>query len=199
MLDEPCPTRIIRNITPASAIQNPFILVHPRQTALSMIAEIRKIHPNMTLVMAGVTNRDYVSQYLNAGADEVLTSEMKPDEVKARIHAVMRRVKEARTVEVEVGNLTIYLDGRLPVCAGRILELTPSEHNIMRILAENIGKPTPRETIYGMLFAGCENLKYERNVDVHISNIRRKLEAVLGSEGAYIKTSRGKGYLLTSS
>lgn len=117
-------------------------------------------------------------QGLNIGADEYLTKPLSPRELTARVNALFRRLggKEDNIISIDNGKMTIDYDKRLVKLEGEEANLTPNEFDILYLLASNRGKVFTREAIieriFGMDFEGSD-----RSVDVHVKNLRKKIEA----------------------
>lgn len=131
---------------------------------------------------------------LELGADDYVTKPFGMAELVARIRAVLRRVSDKSQVNgvLRAGNLVLNRDSHTVTNAGQKIELTPSEFDLLAILMESPGKVFSRanllERLKGDLF---ENM--ERTVDVHIRNLRTKLEAD-PRHPQYVLTVFGVGY-----
>jgi DNA-binding response OmpR family regulator len=127
---------------------------------------------------------------LEMGADDYVPKPFSPRELLARLRAVLRRAKpEAFAERLTVGDLVIDLGGREAQVAGRVLDLTGLELDLLVALAKRAGKVISRETL--LVEAGRSDVNVnERTVDVHISHLRQKLG------DARIRTVRGVGYVL---
>ena len=132
---------------------------------------------------------------LDLGADDYVTKPFSPRELLARMRAVLRRVPGTNDLgpeEMRVGLLTLYPRRFQAEVDGKPIRLTPTEFNLIRTLAEAPGqvftRPQLIEKAFGYDFEG-----FERNVDVHVTSLRRKLEA--GGQ-RFIKTVYGLGYKL---
>lgn len=169
-------------------------LMLPGLNGLDVCRRIRKDN-DIPIIM--LTARDEESDRLvglEIGADDYVTKPFSPKEVVARAKAILRRANKniVRIEPIKAGTLTIDL-GRHQVTNGdQIVDVTPTEFKIIELLAGNAGKVYSRlqivEQIQGYSFEG-----YERTVDAHIKNLRRKIE-ISSKEPQYIQTVYGVGY-----
>ena len=131
---------------------------------------------------------------LNIGADEYLTKPLSPRELTARVNALFRRLceKEANIISIDNNKMTIDYDKRVVKLEGEEVNLTPNEFDILHLLASNRGKVFTREAIIERAF-GIDFDGSDRSIDVHIKNLRKKIEEDTKSP-RYIVTVTKIGY-----
>ncbi len=146
------------------------------------------------MLTARTTDQDKLTG-LGMGADDYVTKPFSPKELAARVRAVLRRFPGERDpAEIKRGDLTLDFLKHEAFLAGRPLNLTAVEFKLLGILARESGRVFSRaqliEKAIGYDFEG-----FDRTIDVHILNLRRKLEPDPGHP-KYIKTVYGAGYKL---
>ena len=131
---------------------------------------------------------------LNIGADEYLTKPLSPRELTARVNALFRRVggDKDNIISFDDDKITIDIDKRVVNLNGEEVNLTPNEFDILYVLASNRGKVFTREAIIERVF-GIDFDGSDRIVDVHIKNLRKKIEED-SKEPKYIITVTKLGY-----
>lgn len=172
-------------------------LMLPKVDGLEVCKHIRR-NSDVPIIM--VTARDEEIDKLlglELGADDYITKPFSLRELKARIKAVLRRtksgsVKGAADEVLSFGTLEVDLGRREVKQQGKIIDLTPSEYAILITLCQNIGRPYSRlqllNATLGESYAG-----YERAIDTHVSNLRKKIEPN-PQKPVYILTVYGLGY-----
>lgn len=145
------------------------------------------------MVTARVEELDKLSG-LEIGADDYITKPFSPREVVARVKTVLRRVNKAATQAERIAIKDIEIDVRAHTVrkAGKSVELTPSEFEILRAMAVSPGRVFTRLQLLNEM-QGQSYEGYERTIDAHIKNIRAKLEAD-AKNPTLIKTVFGIGY-----
>lgn len=132
---------------------------------------------------------------LEMGADDYIAKPFSPKELTARIRAVLRRPRAATPKEgvdstrIEVGPVAIDMDRHEAYLKGQSLQLTLAEYRLLSTLISRPGRVFTREQLLEKITGG-EVYVIDRNVDVHIRAIRKKL----GDEAEFIVTVRGVGY-----
>ncbi|MEZ4660949.1 MAG: response regulator transcription factor [Caldilineaceae bacterium] len=137
---------------------------------------------------------------LEMGADDYVTKPFNPREVVARVKAILRRTQISpalpSTPALHIGDITLDPAAHLVTRAGRSIDLTPSEYDILHLLMRNPGRAFTRTQIIeeGM---GYDYAGLERTVDSHVKNLRRKLEPDPHNP-TLIETVFGVGYRLNN-
>lgn len=170
----------------------------PKMDGFEVCQQIRDFS-NVPIVMLTAKGEDMDKILgLEYGADDYITKPFNILEVKARIKAIMRRAhqegdnKEEKAKTVEVGDLRLDCEGRRVFIAGREINLTAKEFDVLELLAFNPNKVYSRENLLNIVW-GYEYPGDVRTVDVHIRRLREKIE-VNPSEPKFVHTKWGVGY-----
>ncbi len=175
-------------------------LMLPGMDGLEVCREIRRTSevPIIMLTARGEDADKLVG--LELGADDYITKPFSPRELVARVRAVLRRSRTLRTpaeapARIVLGNLVLDEERFEASCHGHSLALTRAEFRILTVLARSPGRVYSRAQLQDIAL-GETYEGYDRTIDVHIKNLRRKLATAGVGEGCSIGTVRGIGYKL---
>lgn len=144
------------------------------------------------MLTARTTDQDKLTG-LDLGADDYVTKPFSPKELAARVRAVLRRLPgERKPAEIKSGELSMDFTKHEAWLAGKLLNLTSVEFKLLGILAKEPGRVFSRSSLIEEAL-GYDFEGFDRTIDVHILNLRRKLEPD-PSHPMYIKTIYGVGY-----
>lgn len=183
------------------ALNEPFDLVLldvmlPFMSGFQVLDQIRRRSAVPVIMLtARIEERDRVAG-LNAGADDYLPKPFGPEELLARIRAVLRRAGKLQTAAapLECANLRLNPQTHEVTQNGEPMELTSIEFEILEHLMRSAGRVVSRDEFTTVLYQRQAS-PYERALDVHISHLRKKLEA---NGRPLIHTVRGVGYLMSA-
>ena len=133
---------------------------------------------------------------LEIGADDYLPKPFNPRELAARIRAILRRTTSNEgpdITRIAVGDLEIETGTRMVRRSGEIVDLTAVEYDVLEKLLRAAGRIMTREDLSQQVL-GRSSSPFDRSIDMHISNLRKKLGRRVG-EVDRIKTVRGVGYI----
>ena len=147
------------------------------------------------IMLTARTTEDDKLVGLELGADDYVTKPFSPRELVARVRAVLRRVgKEAPKGPAEMRFADMVIDRRRHEMRvrGAVVDLTPTEFRLLEVLAAEPGRAFTRLELLDRVF-GYDFEGFERTVDVHVKNLRKKIEPD-PKRPAYVKTVYGVGY-----
>jgi len=161
------------------------------------VCRILRAESDVPIIMltAKTTDQDKLVG-LDLGADDYVTKPFSPRELAARVRAVLRRLPGERSpAEIKHGELTVNFLKHEVSLAGKPVNLTPVEFKLLAVLIKQPGRVFSRAELIEKAF-GYDFDGFDRTIDVHILNLRRKLEPD-PDHPRYIKTVYGAGYKLS--
>jgi len=168
----------------------------PGMDGFAVLEQLRRVNDTPVLMLTARGEPDDRIHGLRAGADDYLPKPFNPDELVARIQAVLRRATgvtaREKAAAIEFCGVRLEPSTRNVYVAGETVELTAVEFDILDVLMSAAGRVVSRDDISLRLYQR-EASPFDRSIDVHLSHIRRKL----GEAGALIRTIRGSGYIFT--
>lgn len=169
-------------------------LVLPGMSGTEVCRELREWSQVPVLVLSAVGEEREKVAALDAGADDYVTKPFGIDELLARLRAVLRRTRPPTDPVVEIGELRIDLAKRAVYRDGELVQLTPHEFGLLRLLARNEGKLLTHRTILREIWGAAYQAE-SHYLHVYISQLRRKIEPD-PARPRYILTEPGAGYRL---
>jgi two-component system KDP operon response regulator KdpE len=169
-------------------------LVLPDGRGTDVCRELRGWSDAPVLLLSVVGEEREKVAALDAGADDYVEKPFSIDELLARLRAALRRAAPAGGPVLEIGELVVDLDKRSVTVAGKLVQLTPHEFELLRVLAQNEGKllthPKLLREVWGPAY-GDES----HYLHVYVSQLRRKIEPD-PARPRYLLTEPGAGYRL---
>jgi len=169
-------------------------LMLPKLDGLDVCRALQAVKFVPVIMLTARTTEGDKLDGLDCGADDYVTKPFSPRELVARVRAVLRRARAVagETAEVRAGDLVVDPHLQEARLRGERIRLTPREFNLLRILSSEPGRPFTRMALMERAF-GYDSDSLERTVDVHIANLRRKIEAD-PAHPRYLVTVQGIGY-----
>ena len=168
----------------------------PKVNGLEILKKLRDIRDKTPVLI--ISSRDSVAhrvEGLNCGADDYLVKPFDLSELLARIRALLRRFYSKETSIVKVGDLEIDCIHKSVTRAGREIQFTRREYNLLEYLAHREGQPVSRAEIWDHVYED-QSGGNSNAVDVYIGYLRKKLNE--GGLPDLIHTRRGYGYVLAA-
>jgi two-component system KDP operon response regulator KdpE len=169
-------------------------LVLPDGSGVEVCRELRRWSQAPILVLSVVSEEREKVKALDAGADDYVTKPFGVEELLARLRAALRRVGAAGEPVVEIGELRIDLEKRLVTRDDTQVQLTPHEFELLRLLAQNLGKLLTHRAILREVWGPAYQTE-SHYLHVYVSQLRRKIEAD-PARPRYLLTEAGAGYRL---
>jgi two-component system, OmpR family, alkaline phosphatase synthesis response regulator PhoP len=185
--------RLAREIRPDLVVLD---LMLPGMDGLEVCSNLRAESDVPIIMLTAKTAEQDRLSGLDLGADDYVTKPFSPRELAARVRAVLRRLPEDALqrgpAEITHGELRMNFLKREVYLANKPVRLTPVEFRLLGVLIKESGRTFSRaqlvDRVYGFDFDG-----FDRTIDVHIRNLRRKLESDPNNP-RYVKTIYGAGY-----
>ena len=191
--DGPSGLRTARDANPDLIVLD---LMLPRLDGMEICRQLRaESAVPIIMVTARVAEADRLAGF-DLGADDYILKPFSPRELAARVRAVLRRTArpddadpsaatQYRGLSIDHTTRAVTVDDHKP-------DLTPTEFRLLSMLASSPGRPFTRDQIIDAVF-GYDFDGFDRTVDVHVANLRRKIEPA-GKKPRYIQTVHGIGY-----
>jgi len=188
----------------AAALSDDFKLVvldvmMPRMNGLEALSRIRLQSRIPVLMLTGKGDDADRIAGLELGADDYVPKPCSPRELVARVRAILRRTQPAEETDaepatIESGSLKLFPRQRRAEWAGKQLDLTSTEFNLLDALVRSAGRPVSKNELSEHAL-GRPLARFDRSIDVHVSSIRRKL-GTLPDGRSWIQTVVRHGYQL---
>ncbi len=178
-----------------------FILLDlglPDYNGLDLIREARKSGSEASFII--ITARGAVEDKvkgLDLGADDYLAKPFALVELLSRINAVARRKFSMVSQDITLGEFIMQVQARKLICNGKEVDLTKKEYDLLQYLVLNHDKVLTRQQLYEHIWGNLLDDQYDSNfIDVHIKNLRRKLN--IHAPSPWLETVRGVGYRVST-
>ena len=183
----------------ARALDEPFDLILldimlPGLDGFEVLTQLRRRSSVPVIMLTARGAQEDCVRGLNTGADDYLAKLFGPEELAARMAAVLRRARGASAANVEtvsIGSLRLSASSRRVWVGEEPIEITATEFEILDLLVRGRGRVVTRDQVCGILYQRPAT-PFERSLEVHISRLRRKTEGA----GVTIRSIRGVGYVL---
>jgi two-component system alkaline phosphatase synthesis response regulator PhoP len=188
--DGPSGLKAVRAFKPDLVVLDVML---PGMDGLELLSRLRRESQVYVIMLTARTEETDKIVGLSVGADDYVTKPFSPRELVARVKAALRRIQTG-SGSSEVGGVLAFRHTRIDIGARQVtvddqpIELTASEFDLLRALAENRGRVLSREQLLEKVWGG-EYFGEMRVVDVHLGHVRQKL-----SNPDLIATVRGVGY-----
>lgn len=178
--------------------------VMPKNNGIDLLKELRKCYQTPVIVLGERDSKLDLILSLELGADDYLAKPLNDRELVARMRAVLRRATLREENEIKISNentlnvdeLQLNVGKQEARFSGQVLDLTGTEFSLSYLLAKNVGQVVSKEQI-SQTVLGKRLTPFDRAIDMHISNLRRKLPK-RKDRYPWFKTLRGRGYLMVA-
>lgn len=167
-------------------------LMLPFKSGEDLIKELRAFSNIPIIILTAKADENNRITGFTIGADDYITKPFSPKEMTLRVKALIKRVYgqddhyKLDGIEIDFDNLSLYKDDEL-------IDITTNEFKLLKVLIDNKNQVLSREQLINLAF-GSQYEAYNRTIDTHIKNLRRKLEDD-HKNPKYIKTIYGIGYI----
>ncbi|MDD9338979.1 envelope stress response regulator transcription factor CpxR [Providencia heimbachae] len=176
----------------------------PKKNGIETLKELRQLHQTPVIMLTARGSELDKVLGLELGADDYLPKPFNDRELVARIRALLRRSNWSEQTQGDNSNTPVLQVDKLQLNPGRqeasfdgeILDLTGTEFTLLYLLAQHLGQVVSREHLSQEVL-GKRLTPFDRAIDMHISNLRRKLPERTDGQ-PWFKTLRGRGYLMVS-
>jgi two-component system KDP operon response regulator KdpE len=183
-----------------AAAQHPRLIILdlglPDAEGADVCRELRRWSTAPILVLSARHSEEEKVTLLDLGADDYVTKPFSTKEFQARARALMRRAEQGAGGEarqIRSGPLTVDLHKRIVTLDNAEIHLTPTEYELLRVLASNAGRTMTHRQLFGEVWSGRTSGDAQAYLRVHIANLRHKLERDPLAP-RYIITEPGVGY-----
>jgi two-component system response regulator MprA len=173
----------------------------PDMDGLEVCRRLRSNPTTLDIPILLLTAKDEVDsrvEGLNTGADDYLTKPFSFEELVARIRAILRRLNHSTTAEnsqiLTVGDIELNMAIHEVTRAGRQIDLTVTEYNLLHLFMSHVGQALDRQTILNQVW-GYDFLGETNIIEVYVRYLREKIEDSPSSP-RHIQTIRGVGYIM---
>lgn len=178
-------------------------LMLPEMDGMTVLKQLRQDNVSTPIILVTAKGDEFDRVLgLELGADDYITKPFSPREVVARLKAVLRRsqvstdTNKTDEMVISIQDLLINDSKKTVMKENIVLSLTPREYDLLLYFAQRLGRVIDRETILTAVW-GYEYTGESRMVDMHISNLRDKIESNPKAP-KILKTVRGFGYTMTN-
>lgn len=168
-------------------------IMMPKMNGIDVLRHLRK-ESELPVIMLTARGDDLDRIIgLELGADDYLAKPANPRELLARLRAILRRSGgPSGSTVLEAGDLVLNQGGRELLKSGVVIDLTSTEFSVLKLLLQRKGEVVEKKDLY-LAALGREPVAYDRSIDMHVSNLRRKLGPTTDGR-VRIETIRGVGY-----
>ncbi len=164
----------------------------PGRNGIEICEEIRLISETPIIVLSARESEDDKVMLLGIGADDYVSKPFSPRELMARIATILKRIESRKKIKntklLTLGNISIDVKNFTAEISGNPIKLTKTEFSILEYFAKNTENVIKRESLMKDII-GYDNYVYDRTIDTHVKNLRKKI-----GDSIEIETIRGIWY-----